>query len=299
MTDDSNEHPHPITRDSEVCEVIQPLRDKCVVDFANSIDVVHGHVVVQRERGGFGARLYDGFTGQGAQRQADINAGLADAVEGAFEWLTDLTRGLAHTNRVVAQHSLALARLNQAVARVASLVATRQELADLRWELKHELEQLEAWVAKVEAKTDAKAHMDLVFSKWKANQYQRLPILARCYVAFEELRWGAFGHFCRMHPGDGDGLLTTLQNEAMSQMRTDAGLDSSEDRVDTKLWVSEIKKQWPDGAEALAYLGEDHDLNATPLVALVTRDRWCNNKVPKLSNAKRLARKLAKEMFST
>ena len=298
MTDDRSEHPHPITRDSEVCEVIEPVIDKFVVDFANSIDVVRGHVAVQRERGGFGARLYDGITGQGAQRQADINARLGDAVEGAFEWLTDLTRDLAHTNRVVAQHSLALARLNEAVTRMASLVATRQELADLRWELKHELERLGAWVAKVEAKTDAKAHMDLVFSKWKANQYQRLPILARCYVAFEELRWGAFGYFCEAHPGDRNVLLATLQNEAMSQMRIDAGLDTPQDRVDTEVWISEIKKQWPDGAGALAYLGEDHDLGANPLVALVTRDRR-GNKVPGRSNACRLARMLAKEMFST
>ena len=298
MTDDRSEHPHPITRDSEVCEVIEPVIDKFVVDFANSIDVVRGHVAVQRERGGFGARLYDGITGQGAQRQADINARLGDAVEGAFEWLADLTRGLAHTNRVVAQHSLALACLNETVARMASLVATRQELADLRQDLEHELERLEAWVAEVEAKTDAKAHMDLVFSKWRANQYQRLPILARCYVAFEELRWGAFGYFCKAHPGDRNGLLATLQNEAMSQMRIDAGLDTPQDRVDTEVWVSEIKKQWPDGAEALAYLGEGHDLGANPLVALVTRDRW-GDKVPRRSDASRLARMLAREMFST
>ena len=85
MTDDRSEHPHPITRDSEVCEVIQPVIDKFVVDFANSIDVVRGHVAVQRERSGFFARLYDGITGQGAQRQADVNARLGDAVEGALK----------------------------------------------------------------------------------------------------------------------------------------------------------------------------------------------------------------------
>ena len=126
---------------------------------------------------------------------------------------------------------------------MAGLVATRQELADLRRELKHELKRLEARVAKVEAKTDAERHMNLVLSRWGANEYQRLPILARCYVAFEELRWGAFGHFCRTHPGDGDVLLETLQYKAMSQMRIDAGLDSPQDRVDTEVWISEIKKR--------------------------------------------------------
>ena len=71
----------PIAPDSALCQSLTCLPEKFIVDFANGIDVVRDHLRVQRQRTGFFARMYDGFTGQGARRQAQINASLADGVE--------------------------------------------------------------------------------------------------------------------------------------------------------------------------------------------------------------------------
>ena len=81
-----NANTTPITPDSPVCQILSSLPEKFVVDFANGIDVTSDHLRVQRERTGVFARLYDGFTGQGARRNAAIQASLADGVEASLKW---------------------------------------------------------------------------------------------------------------------------------------------------------------------------------------------------------------------
>ena len=286
----------PIKMSSDVCERLPPVLDKFVVDLANSIDVAKGHVDVQRERSSFGGRLYDGLTGRGALRQANINTALSDGVEGALHLLNELARDLASKNDVVAGHSLAITRVERVVADIATNAATRAEIGALADELSLRLQELEAWVARVEAKSDANDHIARILKKWEAGRFAPLSILGRCYAAFEELRWGEFGHYLRSHAGNHKELLAYVVNGATTQMMKDAELREPRQRQDTKCWL-----EWPDsdvidGLEALAYLGDDHHLATAPFVALASRGQWSAD-IPRQIDPERLASALANEIF--
>ncbi|WP_214283113.1 YjcZ-like family protein, partial [Acinetobacter pittii] len=60
--------------DSDVLQLLNSLPEKFVVDFANGIDVARERQRYIAGRNTFFSRMYDGFTGQGARHQAEINA---------------------------------------------------------------------------------------------------------------------------------------------------------------------------------------------------------------------------------
>ena len=294
-----------IARDSGLCDAIPPLVDKFIVDLANSIDVVGDHVCVQRDRSGMFSRMYDGFSGKGARRQAEINAGLRRATEGSLEWLKDLTSELARTNRSLARQGLAIARVNESVSQINRQLAgvatdVARELRRLSDDLRREVGSLDTRLRHVEAKGDAGAHLDNVVSRWEgARRYDRLSVLGRCYVALEELRWGFFGNYCTIYKEGSEDLLETAANRMMKCMAEDlSGVRSPNERVVTSAWL--IPDDWEEGAEALAYLTEDYGERIPPVVAIVSgrvqQDKWSQD-VPRISNASWLAKKMVGEVF--
>ena len=297
----------PVEWDSKVCGAIPCIRDKWVVDFVNGIHVAKGQLREQEYRKGFGSRFYDGLTGQSAKRQRDINHRVVDALKGSLQWLTELTEDLASTNRVVAQHSVALARIEGAVKRLehhlASLAlqaATRRELKHLANKVNLRFGEVERWIARVEAKADAKIDLDRVFSKWKAGEYHGLSILGQCYAALEELRWGDFGYYFQSHSANTKGLLEALEYEAISQISAIAGGMPKEESVETTNWLRQPEEPLLDGAEALAYLGEDYAPRLFPFVSVVTQsppiEAWSKD-VPLIVSSERAARTLVDEIF--
>lgn len=301
-----NEKQAPITRKSKICQIMPCLEDKALVDLVNNIDVSIAHVGEQDRRSIFLSRLWDGFTGQGLRRQANINASVNHALEGARQWLTNLTDELAGTNSVVAQHGLALAKidvavgkLNDGLADLAENAATRRELAHLANEIRPRLDRVEKWVADVEARMHAMGHLERVFSKWEVGQYQGLSALAQCYAALEELRWGAFGYYCHAHSADSKDLLETLENKATLQLSV-AGGRSVDERSPTADWLQQPDDPLLDGVDALAYLGEHYMPKVAPFVSVVTQNIPIGRyslEVPYVVSAYRAATALVGEIF--
>ena len=306
----------PIGRDSHLCGVIPPLLDKYVVDFAQSIHLVvdinkvGDHLRVQGKRDkAFSSRVHDVLFGQRARRQANVNARLHQIAKGTLDWLEDLTQELTATNRGLAQHGLALAEVNASVARLCSqLAGVAGEIGDVARRLEHlqedirrEMGKLDARLRKVEAKGDASAHLHNVFSRWEdARRFDQLSVLGRCYAAFEDLRWGPFGGYVRVHAEHGSELLETVANRAMRCMANDLGLSSVAERVETTAWLK--PDEWRDGLDALEYLAEHYGETIPPVVAISSGrlpvNEWSHD-VPLITSAERLANALANEMFAS
>lgn len=45
-------------------------------------------------------------------------------------------------------------------------------------------------------------HSEQIFTRWRAGAYDGWSLPGRCFVALEELRWGAFGDACRLANAD-------------------------------------------------------------------------------------------------
>ena len=289
-----------IEQEIPICKTLPILYDKWLVDAVNGIDVANGRIVVQRRRSGFGARLWDGITGKSAAREAEINARLADAVDGSLLWLGELTESMTCTNLALTRVNHAVCKLSDDVARIADVAAdTRERLHEFIKAVQVDALALEARLERVEAKSEARGHIDHVFSKWKADEdYARLALAQRCYAALEELRWGPLGTFCRAVPKEGREMMDRVRNEATAQLRDDGALRTPQTRVPTEAWLERPGGPLPDAPEALAYLGEDHV--GAPFVEAVTRVQAgapLPQAVPLISSPARVAAALVDEVL--
>ncbi|MDD4929899.1 MAG: diguanylate cyclase regulator RdcB family protein [Gallionella sp.] len=292
----------PITRDSEICQVLSSLPEKFIVDFANGIDVARDHLRVQRQRTGMGARFYDGFTGQGARRQAEINASLIDGVEGSLIWLGELTESLALSNYAIVKVNERLSVITQNVTTLAHYSAnTRQQLQKLSTDLNKRCDQLSQQIDRIDFEQRAERQLEQVFNKWSAGRFNTFSLAGRCYAAMEELRWGVFGDYCRVHDNQiRQGFLGDLANRAISQLTNDARIEAAE-RSDMTFWLAKptARTQLPDATDALAYLGDWSNSEVQPFVFSISQlPEQRPLKFPNRCNANRLAPALVSELFS-
>ncbi|WP_295451246.1 diguanylate cyclase regulator RdcB family protein [uncultured Thiodictyon sp.] len=291
----------PIAADAEICKILQCLPEKFVVDFANGIDVAHDHIRVQHARSGFGARLYDGFTGRDRRRQTEINASLIDGVEASIKWLNELSMSLAKSNLALTQVKNRIAMIQGAFVKLANHSAdTRQQLEALSLELARRCRHLEQEIMRVDSVQRANIHIDLVFSKWEAGRFASFSLSGRCYAALEELRWGAFGDFFR----DGVMLersthLEILRNRAIIQLAKDAR-NTPTSRIDIRQWFNQPTGRGvlPDATGALAYMGDWSRCDQEPFVyASLHFPDDLPLPVPRICSAERLTEALVAEVF--
>ncbi len=291
-----------ISPESEICQVLTCLPEKFVVDFANGIDVAKDHIRVQSERSGFFARFYDGVTGKGARRQAEIDANLANGLEASLIWLNDLTRSLAKSNRAISQVNARVASLQNNVAEVANFsVETRQRLTALAQEIGQRCSALEQEVGRIDFEQRAERHLRQVFTKWEAGRYNGLPIAGRCFAALEELRWGDFGDFCARHR-DGHktraDFLVELRHKLVIQLSKDAAIQQ-DTRIAVQHWlVPQPGNVMPDGMAALAYLGDWADAALHPFVFSATQTTQpLPLTLPRICAPQRIAEAMTGEVF--
>lgn len=291
----------PISPADEICKVLSCLPEKFIVDFANGIDVVNDHLRVQRARDGFASRLYDGFTGQGQRRQAEINAGLFDGVEASLQWLTELSRSLARSNLAMTKVKNRVAMLQAALIDLTHYSAdTRQQIERLSFELNQRCEQLERDIKRVDLIQRANIEIDLVFSKWEAGKFASFSLAGRCYAALEELRWGAFGDLHRNGATSERAThLEILSNRAISQLMRDID-EASTKRLNTTQWLAQPHGHdlLPDVQEALAYLGDWSCAVQTPFVyAICNYGHELPLRMPRICSSERLVEGLVSDVF--
>lgn len=291
----------PITSDSEICQVLTSLPDKFIVDFVNGIDISTDHVRVQQQRSGIGSRLYDGFTGQGARRQAAINASLIDAVEGSLIWLNELTESLTLSNYAISQVNERVNVITKNVSTIAHYSAdTRDQLQKLSIDLNRRCDLLGQQIDRIDFENNAKWQLEEVFDKWSAGRFNAFSFGGRCYAALDELRWGAFGDYCRIYNNQlRKSLLENLSNKAISQLASDARAGAG-DRLEMSFWLATPTDQTflVDANDALAYLGDWSTSDAQPFMFSITQlPEKTPLSLPKICNASRFAPALVGELF--
>ena len=295
--------PAPITRDSPLLRSLSCLPEKFVVDFANGIDVARDHLRVQRGRTDFFSRMYDGFTGQGARRQAEINASLADGVEASLKWLCDLSESLAQSNLAIAQVNDRVSALTGSVAQLAHYSAdTREQLQVLAQRLDARMQGMAQEIARIDFIQKAQLNLDATFHKWAAGRFSALAPAARCYAALEELRWGALGDYCRSahaSPHQRLKFMEMVADRATLQLAADAGV-SPQAVVDTaQVWLlaPPARHGGSDMQQALAYLADGMTLEEAPFVLSAVQQRPAGGSVPLIAKAQRVAEKIVEEVF--
>ncbi len=293
----------PITLDSELCQTLRCLPEKFVVDFANGIDVTRDHLRVQCERTSFFSRLYDGFTGQGARRQAQINASLADGVEASLKWLCELSESLAHSNLAITQVNDRVTTLTNNMAQLAHYSAdTREQLRMLADRLDARMQGMAQEIARIDFIQKAQLNVDATFTKWAAGRFTTLSPAARAYAALEELRWGALGDYSRNHRDQQQRreFMEIVANRTTKQLAEDAAVDSQAPAEMAATWLATppCRSDNDDMRQALVYLADGMTADSAPFASSATQlPPRLPPKLPRIASARRVADALVQEVF--
>ncbi|SEL82133.1 YjcZ-like protein [Kosakonia sacchari] len=142
-------------------------------------------------------------------------------------------------------------------------------------------------------------HSEQVFAHWRAGNYNGWSMAGRCYVALEELRWGAFGDACR------------LGNEDVAQMLKDnlcaMAADFLAQGINAAPTTRHFYHQWlatpstpglMDYKDLLGWLGDWCDAERHPICWSVTQS-WQTVALgmPRLCSASRIATAMVEEIF--
>ncbi|EFB3349571.1 hypothetical protein EATG_02185 [Escherichia coli H605] len=139
-----------------------------------------------------------------------------------------------------------------------------------------------------------------IFTRWRAGAYNAWSLPGRCFIALEELRWGAFGDACRLgNPQAAASLLDDLRVKATQYLA---------DSINAAPTTRHYYHQWfsppgaptgGDHADFLSWLGKWSDADKQPVCWSVTQ-RWQTVALgmPRLCSAQRLAGAMVEEIFS-
>ncbi|EFC1714129.1 hypothetical protein FBH71_06270 [Escherichia coli] len=186
-------------------------------------------------------------------------------------------------------------------ARLAHYSAdTREQLLTLADQVHHKLNHLEEKLHRVDQVQRAQLHLEQIFSWWSAGRYASFSPAGRCYVALEELRWGAFGDVIRQgKTGQVNQLLDILRHKALTQMAQESG-GSATVRLNTLDWLGGQGREQADNEwhDAINWLGDWCSEEQHPVIWSTTQAaEHLPVRMPRLCSAERLSESMVDEIF--
>jgi len=140
---------------------------------------------------------------------------------------------------------------------------------------------------------------DQVFTRWHAGKYSGWSLAGRCFIALEELRWGAFGDACRLATPEAKALLMDNVRTTATQYLAQSINASPVTRHFYHQWLTApVAPALMDHKEMLCWLGSGYDRERQPVSWSVTQT-WQTIALgmPRLCSATRLATAMVEEIF--
>lgn len=147
----------------------------------------------------------------------------------------------------------------------------------------------------------AGVHSEQIFTRWRAGHYNGWSLAGRCYVALEELRWGAFGDACRLANADVVSMLKdNLRGMAANYLAQGIHASPATRHFYHQWLTAPAATSLMDHKDMLGWLGDWCDANSHPVSWSVTQN-WQNVALgmPRLCSATRLADAMVSEIFGS
>lgn len=142
-------------------------------------------------------------------------------------------------------------------------------------------------------------HSEQVFTRWLAGAWEGWSLPGRCFVALEELRWGAFGDACRLANPD-VALMLKDNLRAMATHYLAHSINAAPTRRHSyHQWLNATATTGSgEYSDMLSWLGDWCEADKHPVCWSVTQ-RWQTVALgmPRLCSAKRLVDAMVEEIF--
>lgn len=142
-------------------------------------------------------------------------------------------------------------------------------------------------------------HSEQIFTRWRAGQYDGWSLAGRCYIALEELRWGAFGDACRLANDDVAAMLKDdLRGMAANYLAQGINAAPSTRHFYHQWLTTPASPALVDHKDMLGWLGDWCQADSHPVSWSVTQN-WQTVALgmPRLCSAKRLVDAMVEEIF--
>ncbi|MEW7313270.1 diguanylate cyclase regulator RdcB family protein [Buttiauxella gaviniae] len=278
---------------------LECVAEKFVVDFARNSGVMREPWRSQQSKAYY-QRLTDEFIGQSQLQKWALDEALLETPEIVLAMLGQLCQRVAKKHRAMAKVYESVSAMAAASARVThDSVEIRQQLQKIQQQLALRVGKLETQLQGTDLTHLGIVHCEQVFARWQAGHYVTFSPAGRCYVALQELFWGAFGDALRF----GNALQAT---ELVEQARALAISQLAHD-VNASVRTRHYYYEWlmfpstPDmmeSKEALAWLGDDCDGDRQPVSFATTQThQGVSLGMPRICSAMRLGSAMVDEIF--
>lgn len=277
--------------------VLECIHPKFIVDLVQGVDAARQAPVVPQQQ------LFRERLTQEIMAQTQLRPW---AMSGVLNENDSLRLGLAEKlASMLDPGHLALTRITQ---RLTALQQTERRPASPGTaaqydELLGHFSQRAAWKEKALTQrglaVQAGHHSEQVFTHWRVGNYSGWSMAGRCYVALEELRWGAFGDACRLANEDVAKMLKDNLRAMAADFLAQGINASSATRHFYHQWLATpTTPGLMDYKDLLGWLGDWCDAERHPICWSVTQS-WQTVALgmPRLCSATRIATAMVDEIF--
>lgn len=242
------------------------LKDKMVVDLINGLEVVDDHIKVSESRHKPLARLIDGVTGKGKQRQNLINKNLAEGLKTASIWLQKHESDFIQVNLALGTIGNKLIETRAGVMKVDSKVGSLKDyVLDFEKVIKEKQKKLGDYIQCVDLRTKADAQMGREIDFWEAGNLNHLPLPLRVFTVLDNLRNGSFALFMQ------NKATSTERSDYMEHLRSKIRLAVAND-LDEKPDDMLFKQEW------FSLYDLSHKLDPIEKESLIYLSSWANRR---------------------
>jgi len=274
------------------------INDKFIVDFALGIGVLRQPRHTQQSQS-----FYDNLRGQLVTQYQDVQRGLESvftphssaAISWLTEFITSLEPGYLATRRVREK----LLQLEQTAIFTRETFDGYSPRDKLRTQLTFKLEQMENQLQSINLAEHGRKHYEQVFTRWDLGGYFPFSPAGRCYVALQELYWGAFGEAILFADDlQKARLIEEVRERVIDKLASEARASSHTRHYYHEWLTTPASAGILEYKEALAWLGDTCHIELQPVSYSVTQTwRGISLGMPRICSAMRLGGAMVDELL--
>ncbi|WP_171964779.1 diguanylate cyclase regulator RdcB family protein [Cronobacter sakazakii] len=217
----------------------------------------------------------------------------------ALHLLESLSRQSPPGHLALSLTAQALARRSQRLAEKGVCAPFAQALEVTAGQYQHSAARLEAQLRQGDLLAAAQRHASEVMARWQRGEFNGWSPVGRCYVALQELHWGAFGDALRLgEPQYKTALLPPVYDDTARLLAHSVNA-SPDTRHFYHQWLhTPLQPGLLEHKDILCWLGAMHDSERQPVSWSVTQT-WQSVSLgmPRICSARRLVNALVEEIF--
>jgi hypothetical protein len=278
---------------------LECVAEKFVVDFAKISGVTREPWRSQQSKA-FYRRLTGEFIGHSQLQKSSMDEMFVEAPEVTLAMLGQLCQRVAKKHRAMVKVYESVSAMAAVSSRVAQgSVETRQQLVQVQQQLAQRVGKLEIQLNGTDLMHLGIVHCEQVFARWQAGNYFSFSPAGRCYVALQELYWGAFGDAIRFGTAaQANGLIEQARALAISHLAHDVNASARTRHYYYEWLIFPSTPGMMESKEALAWLGDDCDSEHQPVSFSTTQThQGVSLGMPRICSAMRLGSAMVDEIF--